>query len=98
MTRYISKDGIDKIVYTGTGVQEDILFKKDSGYSLDGSIRVTGGVSDVFTLQEKLVDWQDEIVSSGGKIPSLPITGKSAGVRLNIGTNISGNIILEIIL
>lgn len=93
----ITRDQLKKITYTGTGLQEELLFDISEGFPINGTIRVTGGASDVFTLQEKLIDWVDNISSSSGKIPSMPITGKSAGFKLNITTNTSGSIILEII-
>jgi hypothetical protein len=94
----LSKGQPYKATYTGTGVQEEILFKKGSGYPLHGSVRVTGGPDDVFVLEEKLVDWEDGISSSGGKIPAVEISGKSAGVRVDISVNISGSIKAELIL
>lgn len=98
MTIILKKDEFKKIIYTGTGDQEEIIFDIFGGYPIGGTINIEGGATDVFTLKTKIAeDWNDSISSSSGKIQDLAIVSKGKGFLLNITTNISGSIKLEIL-
>ena len=100
MTILLKRDeGITK-VYTGTGEQEEIIFDIKDGYPMKGTLSCIGGsVDDEFVVKEKTNDtWDDVLFSCEGKIPPVPNTGKSKGIKVNIINNVSGNIKLQILL
>ena len=99
MVKILTKDEKYSVIYTTTGTKEEVLFDIKEGYILGGTIRVTGGSSDIFHLQTKTVsDFKTEISSNNGTIPPLEISSKGSGIRLIIDTNISENIELEVLL
>lgn len=99
MTVLIQRDEDKTITYIGTGAQEEILFDKSDGYPRMGTVRVTGGSSDVFALKTKTGDtYRTEIDSVDGIIPPLPIFSKGKGLTVDITDNVSGAIKIEVLL
>lgn len=99
MTKFLKVDENYTVVYTGTGQQEEIIFDISKGYPFGGTVIITGGSSDVFSVKTKTGNsYQTEIDSVDGKIPHLPIFSKGQGLLVDISSNISQAIKLEIIL
>lgn len=97
-TTVINLRNNDKILatYEDTGAKNQFMF---IDLDIGGTIRVIGGASDVFTLQSNVAgEWADLLSSSGGKINDVTIFGKTSGFRLNITTNTSTDIKLEMLL
>lgn len=81
--------------YSETGIQNEFIFMNDP---IGGTLRVIGGVDDEFTIETKITsEWETRITSNGGKVSDLSIITKGQGIRVNIGTNTSGSIKLELI-
>jgi len=98
MTKILKIDESYSKIYDLEGIQEEIIFSKDGGYPTKGTVLVSGGVDDIFSLETKTHDWNSEVISYNGQILQLPIFSKGQGIRLNITTNASKNIKLEILL
>ncbi|NHJ87769.1 MAG: hypothetical protein FK734_20070 [Asgard group archaeon] len=79
--------------YDGTGAQTEVESSDNYGIKNEGTVACSGGASDVYTIQEKIGgEWYDSLSSSSGDIAPISITGRNEAMRLNITTNVSGNI------